>query len=300
MINFFHTFHPTPILASFGCVVIHYYGLFIMLGFLAAMAVILVLAKHQRIKQELIIDLAFWLLIFGIVGARLYHVFLELPFYIEQPLNIFKIWNGGLAIHGVIIAGALVVYWFSKKHRLNFWQLTTITVIGLPLAQAIGRWGNYFNQELFGWPTNLPWGIPIDQINRPWQYLNYNYFHPAFLYESIGDLIIFAILIVLYLFLFKKQQSSLQETLPRLEKLTATNCNMCVISYAIMYSTLRFFMEFIRIDTTLMIFNLRFPQLISLLIFLMAIIYLTYYFLKNWRLKFLSLKKKTDCVNIIK
>lgn len=266
MINFLHSYHPTPILFSFNPLTIYYYGLFIVLGILAAIAIILILAKHQQIKQSLIIDLAFWLILWGIVGARLYHIFLELPFYLNNPLNIFKIWNGGLAIHGAIIAGIFVIYWFSKKHKLNFWQLSAIIAVSIPLAQAIGRWGNYFNQELFGKPTNLPWGIPIDQINKITQYSNYTYFHPTFLYESIGDLMIFIILIILYFILLKKQIINRQ--------LPIANYQLLVISYAILYSILRFFLEFLRIDTTPIIFNLRFPQFISLLIFFSAIIYL--------------------------
>ena len=284
MINFLHTYHPNPIFISFGPIVIRYYGLFIVLGALAAIIVILALAKHQKIKQELIIDLALLLLIFGIIGARFYHVFLEPQFYIIHPLNIFKIWNGGLAIHGAIIAGLIVVYWFSKKHCLNFWQLTATIVIGLPLAQTISRWGNYFNQELFGLPTNLPWGIPIDQTNRAWQYLNYDYFHPTFLYESIGDLVIFVILLGLYFVLFANH------------KLQTINCKLFVMSYAIMYSILRFFMEFIRIDTTPIIFNLRFPQFISLLILFLIITYLSYCFI----IKNLVLKNKIIRANIKK
>ncbi|MEK7558166.1 MAG: prolipoprotein diacylglyceryl transferase [Patescibacteria group bacterium] len=264
MINFLHSYHPISILVSFGFINIRYYGLFIALGTLAAMAVVLILAKHQQIKQEFILDIAFWLLIWGVIGARLYYVFLELPFYLNNPLNIFKIWNGGLAIHGAIIAGVLVIYWFCKKHQQNFWQLSAIIVISVPLAQAIGRWGNYFNQELFGKPTNLAWSIPIDLINRPWQYLAFSYFHPTFLYESIGNLIIFIILLVLYFALFKGNN------------LTANKYKLCVMGYLIMYSILRFFLEFLRIDSTPIILNLRFPQFISLLIFFFAGFYLIY------------------------
>ena len=269
MINFLHSYHPISILFSFGFINIRYYGLFIVLGALVAMVVVLILAKHQHIKQEFIFDIAFWLLIWGVIGARLYHVFLELPFYLNNPLDIFKIWNGGLAIHGAIIAGILVIYWFCKKHQQSFWQLSAIITVSIPLAQAIGRWGNYFNQELFGKPTNLAWGIPIDLANRSWQYLDFSYFHPTFLYESIGNLIIFVILIVLYFVLFKKQPSNYNN-------LTTNKYILCVMGYLIMYSILRFFLEFLRIDSTPIILNLRFPQFISLLIFFFAGFYLIY------------------------
>jgi len=273
MINFLHTYHPVSILFSFFNINIHYYGLFVVLGILASIVVILILNKRQQIDLNIIIDIIFWLLIWGIIGARLYHIFLELPFYLNHPLNIFKIWNGGLAIHGAIIAGIFVIYWFSKKRQLNFWQLSAIVAISVPLAQAIGRWGNYFNQELFGKPTILPWGIPIDPINRYVPYLNYNYFHPTFLYESIGNLIIFTILIILHFALFKKQTDN--------QKLINKNYKLCVAGYAIMYSILRFSLEFLRIDTTPIIYNLRFPQYVSLSIFFVAVFYLISLFLKK-------------------
>jgi len=268
MINFFHTFNPSPILFSFEPINLYWYGFFILLGTLAAITVSLYLAKLYNIKTEIIIDLAFWLIISGIIGARIYDVMLEWSFFSTHLLDIFKIWQGGLAIHGAIIGGGLALYFYIKKYNYNFWQLAAIIVTVLPLGQAIGRWGNYFNQELFGYPTNLPWGIPIDLIHRPWQYFDYSYFHPTFLYESIGNLIIFLILIFLQILIIKKQKFSI------------LNYKLFVINYAVLYSLLRFFTEFIRVDTTPVIFNLRFPQLVSLLIILLALGFFAY---KTWQ-----------------
>ena len=255
MFNFLHTFHPSPILATIGLINIYWYGFFIVLGVLAALAVAIRLAKFYNLKSEIIIDLAVWLIIGGMIGARIYDVFLELPYFLANPLDIFKIWQGGLAIHGAIIGGALTLWLFAKKYQHNFWQLAAIAITSLPLAQAIGRWGNYFNQELFGLPTNLAWGIPIDLAHRPWQYFNYDYFHPTFLYESLGNLIIFIILIFFH---FHKR---------------VTSYELRVTSYLFMYSSLRFTTEFFRIDATPSAFGLRFPQIISLLIIIYCLIY---------------------------
>jgi len=265
MINFLHTFNPSPILATIGPINIYWYGFFILLATLTSLAIAVYLAKFYNFKADVIIDLAFWLIIFGLIGARIYDIFLELPYFLSHPIDIFKVWRGGLAIHGAIIGGGLTLYLFAKKYQHNFWQLAAILTAVLPLAQAIGRWGNYFNQELFGYPTNLPYGIPIELIRRPFIYINSQYFHPAFLYESLGNLIIFLILIILQIWIIKKR------------KFTTTNYIFSVISYIFLYSSLRFLTEFIRIDTTPTALGLRFPQIVSLPIMLLSLGYFTYF-----------------------
>lgn len=265
MFNFLHTFNPSPIMAAIGPINIYWYGFFILLATLAALLVCLYLAKLYKIKADIIIDLTFWLIISGLLGARLYEVLLELPYFLANPLNIFKIWQGGLAIHGAIIGGLIALWRFAKKNNFNFFQLAAIIITALPLGQAIGRCGNYFNQELFGYPTNLPWGIRIDLVHRPWQYLNYDYFHPAFLYESIGNLIIFLILFIPHYLIIKKNKIK--------------NSSYCLLLavYFLLYSMLRFSLEFIRLDATPTWFGLRFPQLVSLLIIFFCLSYFAYY-----------------------
>lgn len=262
MFNFLHAFNPSPILVSIGPVNIYWYGFFIVLGTLAALAVAARLARIYGIKADTIIDLAFWLIIGGLIGARIYAVLLEWPYFQANPLDILKVWQGGLAIHGALIGGAITLWLYAKKFKHNFWQLAAIIATVLPLAQAIGRWGNYFNQELFGKPTNLPWGIPIDPLHRPLEYLNSQYFHPTFLYESLGNLLIFIILISLHIWLIKKQLFSAQRYA------------LCVMSYAVLYSLLRFSTEFLRLDPTPVFFGLRLPQIVSLAIIFAGIIYL--------------------------
>lgn len=259
MFNFLHTFEPSAILFAFGPIHIYWYGLFIVLGIIGASGVTFCLAKYYKIPTDKLFDLVFWLIIGGLVGARIYDIFLELPYYLNHPIQILKIWEGGLAIHGAIIFGAIISYIFSRREKLDFWQLFSLLAPGLALGQAIGRWGNYFNQELFGLPTNSPWGIPINILNRPEQYLAAPYFHPTFFYESLGCLAIFIILISLnYHYINRGQIEKKYIWLAAL--------------YMLLYSILRFFLEFIKVDPTPIFFNLRWPQIVSLIISVIGII----------------------------
>lgn len=262
MFNFLHTFSPNPILISFGPITIHWYGLFIVCGILAAFYIMLSLAEFYEINKNDIIDIGFWIVVFGITGARLYHVGLEWQYYLANPINIIKIWNGGLAIHGAIIAGTLTALFLVKKYEISFWKLAAITAPGLAIGQTIGRWGNYFNQELYGTPTSLPWGIPINAINKVPGFNDYAYFHPTFFYESLGNLLIFFILISLHLWMIKKNKKE------KVDFITV----ICI--YLILYSILRFSTELLRIDYTPVILGLRFPQIMSLILFLFATIFL--------------------------
>jgi|SRR6056297_1151035 len=267
MINFLHNFKPDPALFSWGGIEIYWYGFFIVLGIVAGLIVTLILANYYKVSRDAVFDLAFWLVVGGILGARIYHVFLEINYYLAHPLDIIKVWEGGLAIHGGVIMGVIIMLIYTRKKNIfieerkpnikNFWLLTAITAPALTLAQAIGRWGNYFNQELFGTPTNLPWGIPIDFAHRPTEFLSFKYFHPTFLYESLGSLVIFLILIGLHAWYLKKKKQSYE---------------FFLISYAVLYSALRFATEIIRIDRTPEIWGLRFPQIISIVIIIATLI----------------------------
>ena len=257
MFSWLHNFLPSPIFFHLGIINIYWYGLIIVLGIILSLTLILSLAKKFKIDTEKIWDLSFYLVLFGIIGARIYEIFLEFPYYSQHPLQIIKIWEGGLAIHGAIIAGALTLYLFVKKNNLNFWQLGALVVPGLALGQAIGRWGNWFNQELFGKPTNLPWGIPIALENRPEEYLNYSFFQPTFLYESLGLLIITIVLII-----FLRKQKNLSDKIAK----------QTIALYLATSALLRLGLEFIKIDQTPLIFTWRWPQLISFAIIVVAII----------------------------
>lgn len=273
MFNFLHTFNPQPILISFGPINVYWYGIFIVAGILAALLVALKIAELYKIDKNLIIDSSFILIIGGIIGARLYHVILELPFYLNDPIAIFKVWQGGLAIHGAIFAGIFLVWYLARKNKINFWLFASLFLPGLALAQAIGRWGNYFNQELFGRPTNLPWGVPIEPANRIIEYYNSQYFHPVFLYESLGNFLIFLILFASHYYFYKKNNSDSSA------KKKNSIYIFIVSAYLMMYSVLRFSLEFIRVDTTLTWLGLRLPQVISLL--LIAIAAVIFYYSKR-------------------
>jgi len=267
MINFLHNFNPQPLFFSWGGIEIYWYGFFIVTGIIAGLITTLILANYYDISRDTIFDLAFWLIIAGIVGARICHILLAFDYYWGHPEDIIKVWQGGLAIHGAIIAGIIVLLVYAGKKNIfreekkanlkNFWLLAALLAPALALAQAIGRWGNYFNQELFGKPTNLPWGIPINIMNRPVEFISSEYFHPAFLYESLGSLLIFLILIGLHAWYLKKKKQSYE---------------FFLIAYAILYSVLRFATEMIRIDPTPELLGLRFPQIISIVIIVLALI----------------------------
>jgi phosphatidylglycerol---prolipoprotein diacylglyceryl transferase len=219
------------------------------------------MSKKFGFSANKIFDFSFWMIIAGIVGARLYHVFLEWPYYRQDLTRILKVWEGGIAIHGAIIGGVLVLVYFAWKEKINFWLLAAIFAPGIALGQAIGRWGNYFNQELFGKPTNLPWGIPIDLMNRPIRYISSEFFHPTFLYESLGDLAIFIVLLVLISKFLKNKWA---------------NYKIIFLSYLILYSALRFGTEFLRTDTTAFVLGFRWPQIFSLAIIIVSAILLVF------------------------
>ena len=216
---------PTdPILFQVGPFIIRWYGLLIVTGVMAAAFIATKEASRKREDPDHVWNLLIWVLIFGILGARLYHV-LSSPqgasrgfnyYFIEQPftnLTIFGatvpfpsallIWQGGIGIFGALFGGILAVIIYARRHKLNVWRWLDILAPGMLLAQAIGRWGNYFNQELYGPPTNLPWGILITNVHQripPFDDLttyplDTTTFHPVFLYESLWNLIGFGLLL---------------------------------------------------------------------------------------------------------
>lgn len=255
MFNFLHTFTPNPIAFSIGSFSIHWYGLFVVSGIIAGLLIIIHLAKSKGIKSDEVFDLGFYIIIAGIVGARIYSVFLDFPYYVANPGQIIAVWNGGLAIQGAIIGGALALIYYVNKKRQSFWQWADLIVVGLPLGQTFGRWGNYFNQEIFGTPTTLPWGIPIELGFRPVQFVESVYFHPTFLYESILNLINFFIL----LFIFKKAK---------------VQTGTVAVIYLINYSVIRIAMEFLRTDNVPLLFSVRVTMLVSVVMLIIGLVLL--------------------------
>lgn len=232
---------------------IYFYGIILASAIFVGVYCAYFLYKLFYNKQEAskIIDFSPYIIIIGIIGARLYYCLVNFSYYVKHPLEIFYIRQGGLSIHGVIIIGILALYTFSKKYKMSFLKLIDVFLCGTALGQSIGRWGNFFNSEAFGTPTNLPWKLYIPITHRPPQYIDFKYFHPTFLYESIFDFLIFLILLIC----FKKLSKS---------------PGVLACLYLIMYSIVRIIVEHFRIDSALNIDGIPIAQLVSLIIIVIA------------------------------
>ena len=240
---------PGPIIFDWGFLTVRWYGLLIASAVLIGVTLSQYLAKRRGVEPELIGDLAIWLVIAAIPCARLYYVIFQWQDYANHPADIIAIWKGGIAIHGAIIGGAIATVIFARLQQISVWQLTDLLVPALALGQAIGRWGNFFNSEAFGGPTNLPWKLFIPPNSRPPGYENIEFFHPTFLYESIWNLMVFGILIMLFFWGLRHHQ--------RLKVATLT------LTYFIVYSLGRFWIEALRTDS-LMLGSLKMAQVVSL------------------------------------
>jgi prolipoprotein diacylglyceryl transferase len=168
-----------------GPVPLHMYGLMIAIGVLVAVKVAEVRWVKRGHPAKQLSDLVVWIVIAGVIGARAYHVVTDYQLFEDDPLKAFQIRNGGLAIWGAVIGGAIAAMVLARKRHLDLGDLVDSIAPGLVFAQAIGRWGNWFNQELFGAPSTLPWALEISPAKRPTGYLQYATFQPTFLYESL-------------------------------------------------------------------------------------------------------------------
>ena len=230
---------------------IRWYGFIIASGVLVAFFVSYLLAKKKELDFDIIIDGFLWSFPFAIIGARLYYVIFEYKNY-HSFIDIINIRNGGLAIHGGLIGGLVVAYIFTKIKKINFFEYIDVIMPGVILAQAIGRWGNFMNQEAHGGPVSQEFISKFPQFIQDGMLINGTYYHPTFLYESVWNLIVFAILIFI---LYKKKKQH----------------GIVIGSYLILYSLGRFFIEALRTDS-LMFFGLRVAQIISLLGIVIGII----------------------------
>lgn len=257
MFEFLHTFHPSPILLTAGTLTIRWYGLFLAVGTLVAYFVALRLVKKAGLSEERFATLFSATVIVGFIGARLYHVLNEPTYYWHHLSEIPAVWHGGLAIHGGIIVGGLTIWRFCRKWNVSFWKIADAVVPALALGQAIGRWGNYFNQELYGGPTSLPWGIPIDPVLRQPGYEQFSYFHPTFLYEFLWDAGTMTVLLLLH-----------KRNVPRKGIIAAV--------YLVLYALGRISTELLRIDNVPHILGVRLPLLVSIIIGLAGLVLLWY------------------------
>src|SRR5437870_4349457 len=186
---------PSKGILHVGPVPLHAYGLCLAFGVLAAATVAERRWKSRGGRPGTIGEIGVAVVVSGVVGARVYHLFTGYDWHAGGVLGTVKIWQGGLSIWGAVGGGALAVIIESRRRGLPTLALLAAIAPGVVIAQAIGRWGNYFNQELFGRPTRLPWGLEIDFAHRPAQYLAYKTFHPIFLYESLWCLVIAGLLL---------------------------------------------------------------------------------------------------------
>lgn len=240
---------PGPIIFQLGPLTVRWYGLLIASAVVIGVILSQYLAKRRHLNPEIISDLAIWLILAAIPGARIYYVLFQWHQYAENPADIIAIWKGGIAIHGAILGGIIAALIFARLQKTSFWQLADLVAPSLILGQAIGRWGNFFNSEAFGAPTNLPWKLFIPENMRPQGYENFEYFHPTFLYESLWNLAVFGLLITLF---FRDLKGK-----PRLKAGTL------FLTYMIAYSSGRLWIEGLRTDS-LMLGSLRIAQIVSL------------------------------------
>ncbi len=257
---------PGPTIIELGLLTIRWYGLLIASAVLIGVSLSQYLAKQRHVDPNLLGDLAIWLVIGAIPAARLYYVLFEWKQYSQHPDQIIAIWNGGIAIHGAILGGTLAAIIFARIQKVSVWQLADLVAPSLILGQAIGRWGNFFNSEAFGDPTNLPWKLYIPPQRRPASFLNFEYFHPTFLYESLWNLMVFGLLITLF-------NRSLKGK-PRLKVGTIA------LVYMVAYSCGRVWIEGLRTDS-LMIGGLRIAQIVSLSAISLGLLGLAWLYL--WR-----------------
>lgn len=211
-----------------------WYGILMAIGMILGTLIAIKEAKRVGIKEDDVLDLAIYAVPSGLLGARLYYVLFNWGYYSQNPSQILNFRGGGMAIHGALIGGILAGYIFTKIKKIDFLKMADTVMIGMPLAQSIGRWGNFINGEAHGGPTNLPWGIMVDGIKV----------HPTFLYESIWDFLIFV-----FLWLFRKKKKYEGQI---------------IIYYIILYSIGRFLIEGLRTDS-LMLGPIKMAQAISLI-----------------------------------
>ena len=241
------------ILINVGPITIYWYSVTMLLAVLTGIFIAMKEAKRQN-KKEYIDNLLFYLIIFGIIGARLYYVIFAFDSYKYDLLSILKVWEGGLAIYGAIIAGLLVIVYYSRKSKNSIVETTDILVPGLIIGQAIGRWGNFFNGEAHGVETTLMFlkrlHLPTFIING--MYINGTYYHPTFLYESVWCLLGFIILLII-------------------RNKTNRKKGMVTYTYFIWYGIGRLFIEGLRTDS-LYIGSIRVSQLVSIILVIIDIV----------------------------
>lgn len=243
-----------PIALEFGFVTIYWYSIILFIAFFIGGSLAVKEASKWKISEDFMINYFFNLIIFSLLGARLYYVVFNLDYYMVNPLNILKIWEGGLAIHGALLFGLIFTFFYTRKYRVKTSRLLDIMVVSLILGQAIGRWGNFFNGEAHGAITTLEtlqsWHLPQFIIDG--MFINGQYYIPTFLMESIWCLIGFFVLLII-----------------RHNNYIKTGQTTC--AYMVWYGIGRFFIESFRTDS-LMINSIKMAQAVSIFMVLIGIV----------------------------
>ena len=240
-----------------GPLPLHMYGLMLAIGVLVAAWISEKRWEAAGHDPKEIGQIAVPVIIGGVIGARVYHLFTGYKWSQGGIVGTVEIWKGGLSIWGAVLGGAIAVLVMARRHKLDVLALMDAIAPGVVVAQAIGRWGNYFNQELFGRPTTLPWALKIDPAHRPVGYEKYATFHPTFLYESLWCLLVFGILIWSEKhFRFKRGQT--------------------FALYIALYTFGRVWFEALRVDEASKIFGIRFNLLLSAVLCVFGIVWFVY------------------------
>lgn len=247
---------PGEVTFYVGGVPVYYYGILMAMSLaLGVLTAGLITRKfYPMLNPDDVYDLAPHLIIGAILGARVYYCLVSWPYFIQNPLEIFQVWHGGLSIHGGIIGGLIFGILYAKRHKLPVLKLCDIFSYGLVLGQALGRWGNFFNSEAFGRPTENFLKLYIPIYKRPLEYMQYDYFHPTFLYESMLDIFIFLILFFI------------------IRKVSRNKDGVVFFSYLILYSIARIIVEQVRIDSVLNVYGIPIAQIVSVFLIGVSVI----------------------------
>ncbi|WP_299833741.1 prolipoprotein diacylglyceryl transferase [uncultured Metabacillus sp.] len=242
-----------PIFLELGPIQIHWYGLIIGVGALLGLLIAVRESERRGLHKDTFVDLVLFAIPIAILGARAYYVIFQWGYYSQNPGDIIKIWNGGLAIHGGLIAAVLTGIVFAKVKKLSFWKLADIAAPSIILGQAIGRWGNFMNQEAYGGPVSREFleGLMLPDFIINQMYINGEYHHPTFLYESLWNFIGFIGLMLLRKANFRRGE--------------------LFLTYVIWYSVGRYFIEGMRTDSLMLTDTLRIAQVISIVLIAVAV-----------------------------
>lgn len=248
---------PNSVAFSLLGLPVYWYGITMALAIFIGMIVANKLFNiiNNNVKKDVIIEYAPFIILMGIFGARLYFCILNAGFYFTHPLEILDLRQGGLSIHGAIIAGVISLTLVALRAKISLLKIMDSLACATILGQAIGRWGNYFNSEAYGIPVEgQTWGLFIPEAKRSVEFLNFSLYHPTFLYESILDVCGFAILLFIILKTGRKTHG------------------LTFFAYLVIYAVIRFFIEQIRVDSALNIGTMPIAQIVSIVLFVIGVV----------------------------